>query len=105
MFDGLTPNELLSAADYFNVSKCARDAKIYRLGDPGTFVRIIHAGAASVRQINSNSKNIELTRLRKGRAFGEMAVLDGERRSASCIALSQCSLLMLARGSLDKQQF
>jgi CRP-like cAMP-binding protein len=33
-----------------------------------------------------------------------MAVLDGERRTASCIAVSQCSLLMLARGSLDKQQ-
>jgi CRP-like cAMP-binding protein len=34
-----------------------------------------------------------------------MAELDGERRSASCIAVSDCSLLMLARGSLGKQQF
>ena len=104
MFDGLTPNELLSAAGYFKVSKCARAAKICRLGDPGTFVRIIHSGAASVRKINSNRKTIELSQPRKGRAFGEMAVLDGERRTASCIAVSQCSLLMLARGSLDKQQ-
>ena len=67
-------------------------------------MRIIHSGAASVRKINSNRKTIELTRLRKGRAFGEMTVLDGDRRTASCIAVSQCSLLMLARGSLDKQQ-
>jgi len=105
MFDGLTPNELLSAAGYFKVSKCARDAKICRLDDPDTFVRIIHSGAVSVRKINSNRKTIELSRLRKGLAFGEMAELDGERRSASCIAVSDCSLLMLARGSLDKQQF
>lgn len=75
------------------------------MGDPGSFVRIIHSGAASVRKINSNRKTIELSLLRKGLAFGEMAELDGERRSASCIAVSDCSLLMLARGSLDKQQF
>lgn len=104
MFDGLTPNELLSAADYFKASKCAPDASICRQGDPSTCMCIIHAGAVSFRQINSNRKTIELTRLRKGRAFGEMTVLDGDRRTASCIAVSQCSLLMLARGSLDKQQ-
>lgn len=65
---------------------------------------IIHAGTVSVRKINSNRKTIELTQPPKGRAFGETTVLDGERRTASCIAVSQCSLLMLARDSLDKQQ-
>jgi CRP/FNR family cyclic AMP-dependent transcriptional regulator len=104
MFDGLTPNELLSATDFFKASKCAPDASICRYGDPSTCMCIIRSGAVSVRQINSNCKIIELSQLRKGRAFGEMAVLNGERRSASCIAVSQCSLLMLARGSLDKQQ-
>jgi CRP-like cAMP-binding protein len=56
----------------------------------------------SVRKINSAGEVIELAKLRKGRAFGEMAVLDGERRSASCIAVSDCSLLILAKDSLDK---
>ncbi|MDZ4338377.1 cyclic nucleotide-binding protein [Pseudomonas peli] len=102
LFDSLTPNELLSAAGYFNISKCAPDASICREGDPGTFMCIIHSGAVSVRKINSSGETIELAKLRKGRAFGEMAVLDGERRSASCIAVSDCSLLMLARDSLDK---
>ena len=40
--------------------------------------------------------------LRKGRAFGEMAVLDGERRSASCLAASDCQLLSLGKDSLEK---
>ena len=40
--------------------------------------------------------------LRSGRAFGEMAVLDGERRSASCVAASNCQLLNLGKDSLEK---
>lgn len=61
MFDGLTPNELLSATDYFKASKCAPYASICRYGDPSTCMCIIHAGAASVRKINSNRKTIELS--------------------------------------------
>ena len=102
LFDSLSPNELLSAAGYFNISKCAPEASICREGDPGTFMCIIHAGAVSVRKINSSGETIELAKLRKGRAFGEMAVLDGERRSASCVAASNCQLLNLGKDSLEK---
>lgn len=102
LLDNLTPNELLSAAGYFNVSKYSPDQSICLEGDAGSFMCIIHAGAVSVRKINSAGEVIELAKLRKGRAFGEMAVLDGERRSASCIAVSDCSLLVLAKDSLDK---
>lgn len=40
--------------------------------------------------------------VRNHRAFGEMAVLDGERRSATCIAASNCQLLNLGKDSLEK---
>jgi CRP-like cAMP-binding protein len=56
----------------------------------------------SVRKTNSSGEQVELAKLHKGRAFGEMAVLDGERRSASCLAVSDCTLLVLAKDSLDK---
>ncbi|WP_405120886.1 Crp/Fnr family transcriptional regulator [Pseudomonas leptonychotis] len=102
LLNSLTPNELLSAAGYFNVSTYTPDQNICLEGDAGTFMCIIHAGAVSVRKINSAGETIELAKLRKGRAFGEMAVLDGERRSASCIAVSDCSVLILAKDSLDK---
>ena len=45
---------------------------------------------------------MEIAVLRRGRAFGEMAVLDGERRSASCIAATDCQLLNLGRDALEK---
>lgn len=102
LFDTLPPNELVSAAGYFSIGKFQPEESIFAEGDPGTFMCIIHTGAVAVHKLNSSGEVVELAKLRKGRAFGEMAVLDGERRSASCVAVSDCSLLILSRDSLEK---
>ena len=102
LFDSLSANELSSAAGYFNLGRFAPQQSICQEGDPGTFMCIIHTGSVAVHKLNSSGESIELAKLRKGRAFGEMAVLDGERRSASCVAASDCSLLILAKDSLEK---
>ncbi len=63
---------------------------------------ILQQGAVSVRKTNVSGEEVEITCLRKGRAFGEMAVLDGERRSATCVAASDSVLLTLGKDALDK---
>jgi len=55
-----------------------------------------------VRKTDGNGAQVEIATLRKGRAFGEMAVLDGERRSATCVAASDCQLLTLGKDALEK---
>lgn len=102
LFNSLHASEVLSAAGYFSISKFDPDTFICSEGDPGTFMCIIHFGTVSVCKTNSSGETIEIAKLRKGRAFGEMAVLDGERRSASCVAISDCTLLILSKESLDK---
>ena len=81
LFDSLTPNELLSAAGYFNMSKCAPDASICREGDPGTFMCIIHAGAVSVRKINSSGETIELAKaaLKKDGHTAQLNLVHGQQ--------------------------
>lgn len=102
LFNSLQASDLLRVAGYFSISQFEPDTVICFEGDPGSFMCIIHYGAVSVRKTNSSGENLEIAKLRKGRAFGEMAVLDGERRSASCIAVTDCTLLILSKESLDK---
>jgi CRP-like cAMP-binding protein len=102
LFNSLQASDLLCAAGYFSISRCEQNEVICNEGDAGTFMCIIHFGAVSVLKTNSNGDAVEIAKLRKGRAFGEMAVLDGERRSASCVAISECTLLILAKDSLEK---
>ncbi|HUE93706.1 cyclic nucleotide-binding domain-containing protein [Pseudomonas sp.] len=102
LFNSLQASDLLCAAGYFSISRCEQNEVICNEGDAGSFMCIIHFGAVSVLKTNSNGDAIEIAKLRRGRAFGEMAVLDGERRSASCVAISECNLLILSKDSLDK---
>ncbi|MEB0043046.1 MULTISPECIES: cyclic nucleotide-binding domain-containing protein [unclassified Pseudomonas] len=102
LFNTLLPADFQAAAGYFSISAINQGEAIFHEGDAGSFMCIIHSGTVSVRKLNSNEQPVEIATLRKGRAFGEMAVLDGERRSASCIAAADCQLLNLGKDSLDK---
>lgn len=102
LLNNLPPAEIQSAARYFTIHEIKRDSVIFKEGDIGNFFCIIIDGTVSVQKTNQDNENIELAKLPKGRTIGEMAVLDGERRSATCIAATDCSLLLLSKESLEK---
>ncbi|KAF1011425.1 MAG: Cyclic AMP receptor protein [Pseudomonas fluorescens] len=102
LFDALLAEDFHVAAGYFNLSSIARDEVIFREGDAGTFMCILHTGQVAVQKTNHLGERVTIATLRSGRAFGEMAVLDGERRSATCVAVSDCVLLNLGKDSLEK---
>jgi CRP/FNR family transcriptional regulator, cyclic AMP receptor protein len=58
---------------------------------------VIVSGRVHVAVITSEGKSAILATLKPGDFFGEMAILDGEPRSASVIASEGCTLLMLYR--------
>ena len=102
LLSNFPPAEILSAALYFSLNHVEKGVVIFKEGDMGTFMCLICEGNVSVQKSNQDEVNIELAKLPKGRTFGEMAVLDGERRSATCIAATDCTLLILSKDSLDK---
>ncbi|MDR0278019.1 MAG: cyclic nucleotide-binding domain-containing protein [Paucimonas sp.] len=102
LFDQLQPGDFAAAAGYFALSAMSAGQEIFREGDAGTFMCLIVSGLVSVRKTDAEGREVEIAVLRKGRAFGEMAVLDGERRSASCVAASDCQLLSLGKDALEK---
>jgi CRP-like cAMP-binding protein len=79
-----------------------QDEVIFNEGDSGSFMCVVHSGSIAVIKANLNEEMVEIVKLGHGRAFGEMAVLDGERRSATCKAATVCILLTLSKEALDK---
>jgi CRP/FNR family cyclic AMP-dependent transcriptional regulator len=102
LFNNLAPAELRAAAHYFSINKIARDETIFDEGDVGNFMCIVHSGSISVTKANQNGELVQVATLHHGRAFGEMAVLDGEHRSATCVAAEDSILLTLSKEALDK---
>jgi CRP/FNR family transcriptional regulator/CRP/FNR family cyclic AMP-dependent transcriptional regulator len=58
---------------------------------------IIVNGRVHVTVLTSEGKQAILASLGKGEFFGEMSILDGEPRSATVIAATECTVLMLYR--------
>lgn len=102
LFKNFPPAEVRAIARYFSISEMKKDEVIFKEGDIGSFMCIVSSGKISVLKTNQDEENVEIATLQTGRAFGEMAVLDGERRSATCSAASECNLLILSKESLDK---
>jgi CRP/FNR family transcriptional regulator, cyclic AMP receptor protein len=102
LFSGFAPAEVRSIARYFSISKVGGNGVVFHEGDAGTFMCIVSSGKVSILKANLEGENVEIATLIRDRTFGEMAVLDGERRSATCIAATDCTLLTLSRDSLDR---
>jgi CRP-like cAMP-binding protein len=96
--------DLRSVARYFRSIKVGKDEVIFKEGDIGTFMCVIHSGNISVIKSDSEGNSVNITNLRPGRVFGEMAALDGESRSATCIAAVDCVLLILTKDAMDKME-
>ncbi|MBD3419957.1 MAG: cyclic nucleotide-binding domain-containing protein [Chitinivibrionales bacterium] len=58
---------------------------------------VILSGSVHVAVLTKEGRQTILATLKKGEFFGEMAILDGEPRSASVMAAEKCSLVMLYR--------
>ena len=102
LFRDFPPAEIRTVARYFSVSNIKEDDVIFEEGDTGTFMCILNTGKVAVLKTNQEGKNVALATLGKGCSFGEMAVLDGERRFATCMAATNCVLLTLSKEALDK---
>lgn len=71
--------------------------RIFAEGQPGDKTYIVVTGEVSVRKRVSEVQDRELARLTSGQLFGEMALFDGEARSASVVAVTDTELLALDR--------
>lgn len=102
LFSHLPATELSAAANYFGINQIAQDETIFEEGDIGNFMCIVHSGSVAVIKANQNGQQVQLATLGQGRTFGEMAVLDGETRSATCKAAEDTVLLTLSKEALDQ---
>jgi len=73
--------------------------EIFHSGDLGNCAYIIDEGEIEIG-IPLSAYQTVYNRLGPGELFGEMAVLDGDERSADATAISDCELLVLSRRDL-----
>lgn len=101
LFRDFSYPDLMVVANYLTMEASPRGATVFQEGDPGNFMLILVDGRISIFKAGENGRRL-LCVESKGRCIGEMALLDKERRSATCIAESDCEYLTLTQGGLER---
>lgn len=75
---------------------------IFYQGDPGIGLYLIREGEVSISRDGDEKDKINLATFSKGDFFGELALVDGETRSASAIANTDTRLAVIFKPDLDE---
>ena len=101
LFKDFSFQELRTIATYLNFRNIQQDELVFNEGDAGTYMLILVEGKLAVFKGGESGSHL-LSYEGRGRVVGEMALIDQERRSASCKAETECEFMTLAIDDLDR---
>jgi sulfate permease, SulP family len=86
LFAGFVREDLQVVRSFMTRKSYARDAVVFREGDPGDEVLVVTSGSASAYLHLPDGANVRLATFSCGTVFGELAILDRQARSATVVA-------------------
>ncbi|MEM5585268.1 Crp/Fnr family transcriptional regulator [Roseibium sp. AS2] len=100
IFDALDSKTQQELANFSYIKRFAAGDIIFTMGLPGQSMMAIAEGSVRVSMFTPSDREVTLNDLTVGDVFGEIALLDGQERSASVTALTNCTLVVLERRAL-----
>ena len=100
LFEGIEPSLLSEIAPEVGVLRFQEGEVVFREGDPGDSLYLIGQGSVKISKVGRGGKQETLGFVQSGNFFGEMALLDGQPRSAMAMAVEPTVL-----GTVGEQTF
>jgi CRP/FNR family transcriptional regulator, cyclic AMP receptor protein len=97
LFRALGERERTELAAHAQPRSFAASQPVFHVGEPGYSMMGVVVGTVRIWLPTPKGRDIILADLSAGELFGEIALLDGQPRSANATALTNCELLVLER--------
>ena len=97
LFLDLDDDELKNVEEHCTPRKYPKNSMVILEEEFGDIIFIILMGNVKITRVNDEGKEVILALLGAGEIFGEMAILDGEARSANALAQEDCELLAIQK--------
>jgi CRP/FNR family transcriptional regulator, cyclic AMP receptor protein len=97
LFATLSPEDRQGLEVRLRSRRYPRGETLFVRGDPGSYLYIIESGSVKIALTSSEGKEMILAVLAEGDFFGELALLDGEPRSADAVMVDDTRLMILPR--------
>jgi len=97
-----TWKEIEIFARYVEVFRVQAGGSIFQEGGKDASLCLIVEGSVQIVKENTETRKKILSVVTRGKTVGEMALFDGEPRSASAIAAESATIMMLTKDSFDR---
>lgn len=102
LFSSLSKKELKVLLEIIHNRTYVASEYIFLQGDPGIGLYIVREGEVEIKRKDVSGNEYKLANFVKGDFFGELALVEGEKRSASAIAVTDCKISVLFKPDLDE---
>jgi CRP/FNR family cyclic AMP-dependent transcriptional regulator len=100
LFEHLTDEQLGLLAEHSREQRFGKNVLLMQEGEQGDTMYVVSSGEFKVFVSDDNGRELVLHQLGPGAVMGDLALLDGEPRSASVMALEESSVLVIGRAGL-----
>lgn len=97
IFRDLDPDAFDQLCRYGKHATLKRGATIFSKGDPGNSLLVVISGTVKISVSSAGGRSAILNLIGAGETFGEIAVLDGQARTADATANTDCELFVIDR--------
>src|SRR5262249_38520162 len=98
LFASLDSKATAELGEFLTIHDYPKTATIFHKGDPGDSMYLIDVGKVKITITDADGAAVTLAELGPGDFFGDMAILDGQGRSANAIAVEDARVAKLTRG-------
>jgi len=102
LLENFSPAEVRLLAHFMDVYRADPGSELLREGDGGDFMLMLIEGKVEVCKRDRAGQARAIAAVEAGRTLGEMSMIDGEPRFATCLALEPCLVAALDRENLAR---
>jgi len=102
LLENFSPAEVRLLAHFMDVYRANSGAEIIREGDPGDFMMMLIEGTVEVHKRDRWNTPQLIAVVEAGKTLGEMSMVDGEPRFATCVATDPALFGVLDRENLAR---
>lgn len=102
LFDRFSRNEIEGLCMFMHCFAAPRGSVLLNEGEEGDYVLIVLSGKVDVRKMNPKGEVVSMATACSGTSLGEMSLIDGERRFASCVTTEPTDFAVMTRADLNE---
>lgn len=102
LFEGLSDQEINAMCSFMNCYAAERGSVLIEEGERGDALMVVLTGSVDVVKRAPGGECVRIAKLGPGQTLGEMSLVDGQPRFATCIADEPVDFALLTRSALNE---